>query len=139
SHVPMGITARIASLLGLGIVFAWTLSESVLSAATLDCDLEAYQPIPGLTANIETDYLTVRWDGESGQKLRAQFGIQDGVPTVRELSIQPQGGSWRVLGRNLTPELGVTTGVRRTNHGLPEENRWDVFWDVPLNRPGDIR
>ena len=123
----MGPTAHIASLFILSIAFLWTLSESVLSAATLDCDLEAYQPIPGLVANIELGDLAVQWDGESGQKLRAQFGIQDGVPAVRELSIQPHGGLWRVLGRNLTPELGVTTGVRRTNHGLLEKNRWDVF------------
>src|SRR5262249_11064391 len=37
------------------------------------------------------------------------------------------------------PEFGVTTGVRRTGHDLPHENRWDVFWDAPLNHPGEVR
>src|SRR5262249_8226732 len=30
-------------------------------------------------------------------------------------------------------------GIRRTNHGLPEENRWEVFWDVPLNHTNEVR
>src|SRR6266404_2124812 len=42
-------------------------------------------------------------------------------------------------GRNLLPEFGVTTGIRRKNHGLPETNRWDVFWDVPLNHTNEVR
>jgi hypothetical protein len=37
------------------------------------------------------------------------------------------------------PGFDVTTGVRRTNHGLTEEKRWDVFWDVPLNHTNDVR
>ena len=117
----------------------WIWSGAAASGATLPCDLSEYRPLPGLAAKVEADDLDVQWDGEAGQKLRAHLGIQDGVPTVRELSIQAPGGDWRVLGQNLTPEFGVTTGVRRTNHGLPEENRWDVFWDVPFNRPGDVR
>ena len=110
-----------------------------LKAAPLNCDLSQYHPAPGLAAGREGDDLTVQWDGESGQKLRARLGIVAGVPTVRELAIQPSGGAWSILARDLTPEFGVTTGIRRTNHGLAEENRWDVFWDVPLNHPGDVR
>ena len=37
------------------------------------------------------------------------------------------------------PVFGVTTGVRRTGHGLPESHRWDVFWDAPLNHPEEVR
>jgi hypothetical protein len=43
------------------------------------------------------------------------------------------------LGRDLVPEFGVTTGVRRTGHGLDHEHRWDVFWDAPLNHPDEVR
>jgi hypothetical protein len=43
------------------------------------------------------------------------------------------------LGRDLVPEFGVTTGVRRTGHGLDHEHRWDVFWDPPLNHPEEVR
>ena len=50
-----------------------------------------------------------------------------------------KGGKWVTLGRDLIPEFGVTTGVRRTGHGLPESNRWDVFWDAPLNHPEEVR
>jgi hypothetical protein len=50
-----------------------------------------------------------------------------------------EAGQWTALGRDLKPVFGVTTGIRRTNHGLPEENRWDVFWDVPLNHTNDVR
>src|SRR5262245_20611540 len=134
-----GAKARVASLPRWSCILVWTLSGSIANAATFRCDLAQYQPAPGLVANIEMDELVVHWDGESGQKLRARFGIQDGIPVVRELAIQPSAGAWRVLARSLTPEFGVTTGIRRTNHGLPEENRWDVFWDTPLNRPGEIR
>jgi hypothetical protein len=121
-----------------GIVL-FTLSSAVLNAAPLRCDLAQYQPLTGLAARVEMDDLVVEWDGESDQKLRARFAVRDGIPLVRELAIQPRAGAWRVLARDLTPEFRVTTGIRRTNHGLPEENRWDVFWDTPLNRPADVR
>ena len=73
------------------------------------------------------------------QECLARFAIVDGVPTVTELAVRKKGGKWVTLGRNLIPEFGVTTGVRRTGHGLPEENRWDVFWDAPLNHPEEVR
>ena len=50
-----------------------------------------------------------------------------------------KGGEWTTLGRDLVPEFGVTTGVRRTGHGLDQEHRWDVFWDAPLNHPDEVR
>jgi len=115
------------------------LSHASLSAAPRAYDLSQYKPLPGLMATVDGDDLVVGWDGESEQKLRARFAISNGVPTVRELAVQSSGKSWQVLARDLTPEFRVTTGIRRTNHGLPEENRWDVFWDTPLNRPDDVR
>ena len=33
----------------------------------------------------------------------------------------------------------MTTGVRRTGHGLTDEHRWDVFWDAPLNHAEEVR
>src|SRR5262245_33023247 len=118
---------------------ALSLCAVVVNAQPLNCDLSQHRPQTGLTAAVEGDELVVRWDGESSQKLLARFVIRDGIPTVRELAVQPAGGQWQVLGRDLTPEFRVTTGIRRTNHGLPEENRWDVFWDTPLNRSNDVR
>ncbi len=102
-------------------------------------DLTGYRPQPGLQAALETDTLTVRWDGETQQECLARFAIVDGVPTITELAVRKKTGKWVTLGRNLIPEFGVTTGVRRTGHGLPESNRWDVFWDAPLNHPEEVR
>jgi hypothetical protein len=101
--------------------------------------MTGYRPLPGLVAVSEGGVLTVTWDGENGQVLRARFSIRDGTPTVRELAVRTKGGDWTTLGRDLVPEFGVTTGVRRTGHGLPEEHRWDVFWDAPLNHPDEVR
>jgi hypothetical protein len=102
-------------------------------------DLTGYRSQPGLTANMEGNTLTLHWDGESQQECVARFKVLDRVPTVGELAVRQKSGKWVTLGRNLTPEFGVTTGVRRTGHGLPESNRWDVFWDAPLNHPEEVR
>src|SRR5262249_53865169 len=61
------------------------------------------------------------------------------------------GGQWIVLGRNLSPEFEVTSGVRRLSQqqiepltGLKieltpevvEREKWYAFWDAPLMVPG---
>jgi len=102
-------------------------------------DLAQYQRAEGLEAAVEGESLMVQWQGEHGQWLRASFALENGRPTVRELSVRKTRGEWRALARNLAPEYTVTTGVRRTGHGLPEEKRWDVFWDTPLNRTEEVR
>src|SRR5262245_8579317 len=121
----MAAKIGVANLCGLSCLVTFLLSGVGLNAAPLTCDLSQYQSRPGLTADIDMDELAVQWEGESAQKLRVRFAVRDGVPIVRELSIQSAGG-WIVLARDLAPEFRVTTGIRRTNHGLPEENRWDV-------------
>src|SRR5437867_926133 len=108
-------------------------------AASLICDMSQYRPWPGLDAQVDHDALVVQWAGEHGQQLRASFAIGNDSPIVRELAVRGNNGPWSTLGRNLVPEFGVTTGIRRTNHGLPETNRWDVFWDVPLNHTNEVR
>jgi len=128
----MRIKKTITALLTLTAV-------SSVAGAALDCDLSRYRPQSGLEARVEQEALVVEWRGERDQRFRAQFVIEDGSPTVRELALRGRGGQWTALGRDLKPVFGVTTGIRRTNHGLPEENRWDVFWDVPLNHTNDVR
>jgi hypothetical protein len=108
-------------------------------AAALDCDLTKYERQSGLEARVENGMLVVGWRGEADGQLRAEFVIEGGIPTVRELAVRSKTGQWATLGHNLKPVFGVTTGIRRTNHGLPEENRWDVFWDVPLNHTNEVR
>jgi hypothetical protein len=113
------------------------LSSEAAPAQTVD--LTGYTPQPGLEAVSEGGSLTVTWDGAPGQKLLARFSVVDGAPTVRELGVRRKGGEWTTLGKDLVPEFGVTTGMRRTGHGLDHEHRWDVFWDAPLNHPEEVR
>ena len=94
--------------------------------------------------------VSLTWQGESGQELRALLGIRDGHPVVNELAARDSGGRWIVLGKDLTPEFQVTTGHRRLSRtqltmmkrlGIdsPEEEekrKWNTFWDAPLNVPG---
>src|SRR5437867_6156328 len=120
----------------VGLIFA---ALARAPAADLACDMSQYHGLHGLEAQVEKDALSVRWSGEHGQQLRVSFALEHGVPTVRELAARTQDGRWSILGRNLAPEFGVTTGIRRTNHGLAETNRWDVFWDVPLNHTNEVR
>src|SRR5262249_24513036 len=109
------------------------------SAPAQTVDMTGYRPLPGLVAASENGSLSVTWDGERGRELLARYSIADGTPTVRELGVRKKGGEWTTLGRDLVPEFGVTTGIRRTGHGLDDEHRWDVFWDAPLNHPDEVR
>src|SRR5262245_18037498 len=120
------------------ILFAFAAFTNLCGAA-LNCDLSEYRRQSDLEARVEKDALIVEWRGESNAQLRAEFVIEGGIPTVRELAVRNQARDWTMLGRNLKPVFSVTTGIRRTNHGLPEEKRWDVFWDVPLNHTNEVR
>src|SRR6266851_6703274 len=123
----------------------------VLFADSLNCNLSQYKAAQGLTAAIDQDMLVVSWTGQNGADLRARYGIDGGQPVVRELAVKKAGGSWTTLGKNLTAEYHVVTGIRRMADDqanplkaagieLTEEvinkNRWYAFWDAPLVMPG---
>ena len=70
---------------------------------------------------------------------------------MRDLAVKKAGGQWTTLGKNLTPEYHVVSGIRRMADDqanplkaagieLTEEvinkNRWYAFWDAPLVMPG---
>src|SRR5262245_36080364 len=95
--------------------FAITLCAGLLAAPAglPGCDMSGYRPQPGLEAGAEDEALVVRWEGEQGQELRIRLAVDAGTPTIRELSARKKGGAWAILGRDLVPEFGVTTGVRR--------------------------
>jgi hypothetical protein len=126
------------------------LTASTLLADPLRCDLAQYKGSAGLTASVEQDLLVVSWAGQSGE-LRARFAIDGAQPVIRELAIRKPGGQWAILGQNLTPEIHVTSGVRRMSNqqaqplrqlGIEitpeviEKEKWFVFWDAPLVIPG---
>ncbi len=123
----------------------------VLFADSLNCNLSQYKAAQGLTAAVEQDTLLVSWAGQNGAELRARYAIDSGQPVVRDLAVKKSGGQWTSLGKNLTPEYHVVSGIRRMadDQGntlkaagieLTEEvinkNRWYAFWDSPLVMPG---
>jgi hypothetical protein len=103
----------------------------LLHADPLQCTVPAASFSPELGARMAGDDLEVSWTGERGARLRMKLGIENATPTVRQIS-----ADGRILARNLTPEFTTDSGVRRGAHGLPDEHRWDVFWDAPLTIPG---
>jgi len=118
----------------------------------LNCNLDDYRPLEGLEATVREGVLEVNWRGEGDQQLRAEFAIRNHQPMVRELAARNKDAKWLVLGRDLTPEFQVTSGVRRLataqaqtllslhntlTPDLIEKEKWNAFWDAPLSIPGN--
>jgi hypothetical protein len=134
----------------LGLALSLALLTGTAMAQTSTCDRQGYKPVSGLTGEQSGDSITLTWQGESSQQLRARFAIRDGKPQVVELAARKSGGPWIVLGKDLTPEFQVTTGKRRLSAtqqsymkklgiDTPEEEekrKWNTFWDAPLVVPG---
>ncbi len=122
------------------------------AAFAQECDLSAYRPQPGLQATARAGAVEVTWDGERHEQLRAVFTVRDGQPMVRELAARKGNGNWIALGRNLSPEFEITSGVRRLSQqqidplvkelhvqltpDVIEREKWNAFWDAPLMVPG---
>lgn len=126
-------------------VCSYALSQNV------SCDLTGYKPSDGLRAEQRQGILTVTWQGERGDQLRAAFTIRDGQPVVHELSARKGAGAWITLGRDVIPEFEITTGKRRLSEQqmaplrelgiaftpeLVNREKWNAFWDSPLMVPG---
>ncbi len=127
------------------------IAAAAASGQELNCDMSGYKPQDGLRAQMRAGVLELTWQGERRDQLRASFTIRAGQPTVQELAAKKNSGSWIVLGRNLTPEFEVTSGVRRLSEQqmaplrdlkveltpeVVEREKWNAFWDSPLMVPG---
>ncbi len=135
---------------GHKLAFIFMLLSGVGAAQSMTCDLGSYKPVNGVTASQSGGEVSLTWEGESNEQLRAQFTVRDGQPLVSELAARKPGGEWTVLGKDLTPEFHVTTGHRRLSRtqlmllkrlgiDTPEqedERKWNTFWDAPLVVPG---
>ncbi|MCC6538184.1 MAG: hypothetical protein IT162_11565 [Bryobacterales bacterium] len=124
---------------------------AALPAAAITCDFTAYKMTPGISAAQAGDDVRLLWTGAPGQELRAIFGVEAGVPRIRELAVRRAGGVWTIVGRTLIPEFHVTTGKRRisrqqlspleklgrTDPEYLEQEKWKAFWDAPLRVPGN--
>jgi hypothetical protein len=135
-------------------LFAVTLGFAMLSLAGtaqgVKCNMQDYKAVEGIRAESARSGVTLTWQGERQQELRAQFALRDGQPVVAELAARKAGGAWVVLGKDLAPQFEVTTGKRRMSKteldilkrldkDTPENEeryKWNVFWDAPLAVPG---
>ena len=85
-----------------GLLLGLSLLTGVGRAQSLHCNLQGYKAIAGVKAEATGNSLTLTWQGESGQQLRAQFTLRGGQPIVEELAARQGTGGWIVLGKNLT-------------------------------------
>jgi len=119
-----GLTAAAAALAMALVLPSSRLSPiPALLADSTSCNLSQYKAAQGLTAAMEQNLLVVSWSGQNGADLRAQYGVDNGQPILRELAIKKAGGAWTTLGRNLTPEYHVVSGVRRMALVRPLDQR----------------
>jgi hypothetical protein len=147
----LGAAAAAATVALISSTSAAVSAAPAAAAEALTCNLSQYKAASGLTATVEQDSLLVAWNGQNGADLRARYAIDGGQPVVRELAIKKAGGQWTTLGRNLTPEYHVVSGVRRMaddqanplraagiqlTDDVINKHRWYAFWDAPLVMPG---
>src|SRR5208282_455525 len=133
------------------VVLMMVLESSLALGQGLECDFHEYIPLDGLKAAVVAGELQVTWQGERDQQLRAVFAVVKSQPVVRELAARKGSGSWLVLARNLSPEFEVVSGRRRLSEqqaaplralGISltpeviEREKWNAFWDAPLEVPG---
>jgi hypothetical protein len=128
----------------LGMAFGMGIAQGV------KCSMHDYKAADGLRATASDSGVTLTWQGEQQQELRAQFALRNGTPVVVELAARKAGSAWAELGKDLKPGFQVTTGKRRMSKtekdilvrlgkGTPENEeiyKWNVFWDAPLAVPG---
>jgi hypothetical protein len=133
------------TLIAILLLTPWAFAQSGA------CDLRDYTAKEGLAAKATQESVQITWTGEHQQQLRASFAVEHGEPKITELSARKEGGAWIQLGRDLTPEYEVTTGKRRMSEQqlqplrnlkvpiteeLLSREKWNAFWDAPLEIPG---
>lgn len=146
----VAIKVNSISSVALALIFVFVFAPSVSHAQV--CTMSGYKASPGISAAAAGNGLTITWDGDKNQEIRLRLTINNGTPTIQELSVRHKGGSWGTLASNVTPEFSFASGIRRidreTREGLEENGikeitpevyekyKWDPFWDAPLNIPG---
>ena len=124
---------------------------SALRADPLTCIVAHYKASPGLTVAVAENAATITWEGDNHQDLRLRLTINSGTPMIQELAIKGSGGAWTTLLSHASPDFRVVSGLRRiTNQQLDplaglgvkitqevvDREKWEAFWDAPLNIPG---
>ena len=148
------LTGALAAAVAVAIAAPFTSMPTDAAAApqARPCDLTEYRAGNGLSAALAGEVLTVTWSGQGASQVRGRFAIDGGTPTIRDLAVRRTAtAAWATLGQNLTPEIRVTTGVRRMSNDqanalsslgidvtqeVIDRHRWYAFWDAPLSVPG---
>src|SRR5258708_1482874 len=133
------------------VLFFLALVCCAAQCQSMNCDLREYKPVDGLTAQVAAGRLQGRGGGERGNELRADFTIHDGQPVVHRLALRSGQRNRRTIAPALTPPFDVTTGRRRMSEQqlkplrdlklrltpeLLDHEKWNAFWDAPLDVPG---
>ncbi|MBM3801760.1 MAG: hypothetical protein FJW26_05530 [Acidimicrobiia bacterium] len=132
----------------------WAVLLVAVEAAVADplsCDFSQYRATQDIRAELKNGLLELSWEGTARQQLQISFGLQGAAPVIRDMRVRRIRGNWVVLGQDLRPEFHVTTGRRRISEQqleplrrlgldrdaeLLEREKWNVFWDAPLEIPG---
>ena len=146
----MGLHIRPAAISAMALIGTAFLAVSA-SADPLTCNMSAYKATVGLTAACDAQAITLTWSGQKTDELRLRMVITGGTPTIADLAIRKEGGTWATVASNLTPEYRVVSGWRRmdqeaypelveqfgkVSQALLDKYKWDAFWDAPLRVPG---
>ena len=94
----MTLTPWARTALALIAAAIWFRPEAL--AGPLNCSLEHYKTLAGLTAAVTGETLTMVWDGEKNQEVRLRLAIDGGTPTIRELAVRRKGAAFGGDGRS---------------------------------------
>src|ERR1700687_998848 len=122
---------KLTSLAAVSSAFvAAVMCVASVHADPLSCNLSAYKSAPGLTAAVEASALALTWDGEASGEVRMRLAINNGTPTIQDVSVRKKGGSWGTIASNLTPEYRVVSGWRRLDQEAYPALK-QVYGEVP--------
>ncbi len=96
------------------------LTISPAYADPLTCTLTGYKAMPGLSAGVADNALTLTWEGDRGQELRMRFTLVSGAPTIQDLAVRKAGGR---MGRaGLERDAGLPGGLGPPAHEQPADD-----------------
>ncbi|MEQ8787652.1 MAG: hypothetical protein RIC55_15220 [Pirellulaceae bacterium] len=129
--------------LALLLVAVWATAPTSM-AAKISVDASAY-PKASRVAVEETaavgdsaSRLSIRWPtGDEQQQARCVINLAGDKPLIESLGLSAAGGEFETLLTDVDPVVYVTVGSRRVPGGKPDDQKWQVFFDKPANRPHD--
>lgn len=104
--------------------------------AAVPIDLSAYSSECGIAVNTENERLAVQWPLGNGHTGHIVFDLDENEPLIEQLSTVPNGSGEKVpLLTDVDAAFFLTVGSRRTPSDKPPEQKWQVFFDNPVQRP----